>query len=367
MTTIEFISNLHTVPATAPRETGHLNVFDPDYTRHFARSLDEAGYDWTLVPYSSSAADANQLAQFVAHHSERLRPMLAHRPGFLAPTQAARMLATLDVITGGRLGVHVVSGGDDVEQAREGDYGLTKAQRYARSEEYVRILRTIWQAGGKTLDHEGHYYRFEGFATDVVPLQEHLPISVGGSSAEAYRLGGRHGDIFGLWGEPLAETAEQIRAVHEQADAAGRPRPRIWISFRPIVAATDAAAWEKAYALLGAARATAGPDQRDWSPPNTGSQRLKAVAARGDLHDRALWTPMVTATAQTGSTTALVGSYETVAQAILDYVGIGCELIAVRGWDPLADAVDYGRHLLPLVRQELARRPAPKQLSEARP
>ena len=81
------------------------------------------------------------------------------------------------------------------------------------------------------------------------------------------------------------------------------------------------------------------------------------MAERGELHDRALWTPLVTATGAGGSTTALVGSYETVAQPLLDYVDIGCELLSIRGWDPLNDAIDYARYVLPLVRQELARRP----------
>ena len=87
-----------------------------------------------------------------------------------------------------------------------------------------------------------------------------------------------------------------------------------------------------------------------------GSQRLLDLAARGELHDRALWTPLVTATNAAGSSTALVGSPETIAAALLDYVDIGCELLSIRGYDPLNDAIDYARYVLPLVRQELARR-----------
>src|SRR5207302_10858370 len=168
---------------------------------------------------------------------------------------------------------------------------------------------------------------FENFRSDVRPYQESIPISVGGSSVDAYRVGGQQGDIFGLWGEPLAETAQQIASVNEYADAAGRPRPRIWVSFRPIVAPTDELAWEKARQILHKVRATF--DNRPSSnehyfrpgegkPANAGSQRLLALAERGELHDRALWTPLVTATNAAGSSTALVGSPETVAQALLD-------------------------------------------------
>jgi len=290
--------------------------------------------------------------------------MLAHRPGVVFPTNAARMFATLDQIGRGRLAVHIISGGNDAEQHREGDY-LTKAQRYERADEYIQILRRAWHEP-EPFDHEGTYYRFEGFRSDVRPYQPTIPISVGGSSADAYRVGGRHGDIFGLWGEPLAETAEQIASVNAVADAAGRPHPRIWVSFRPITAATDELAWERAHRTLAAVQAARPvraatshyPTAAQGRPANTGSRRLLEVAARGELHDRALWTPLVTATNAAGSSTALVGSYETVAKALLDYVDIGCELLSVRGYDPLNDAVDLARHVLPLVRHELAHRGA---------
>ncbi|WP_187173500.1 LLM class flavin-dependent oxidoreductase, partial [Enterococcus faecium] len=139
----------------------------------------------------------------------------------------------------------IISGGNDEEQRREGDY-LSKSERYDRSEEYIEILRRVWAADGP-LSHHGRHYRFEGFRSDVRPVHGTVPISVGGSSADAYRVGGRQGDIFGLWGEPLRETAEQIAAVNHQAELAGRPHPRIWVSFRPIIAPTDELAWEKAH------------------------------------------------------------------------------------------------------------------------
>ncbi len=134
------------------------------------------------------------------------------------------------------------------------------------------------------------------------------------------------------------------------------------MSFRPIVAATDELAWEKAHAILGQVQRNADTvlagrvPLAGGRPQNVGSQRLLEVAARGELHDRALWTPLVTATNAAGSSTALVGSYETVAKALLDYVDIGCELLSIRGYDPLNDAIDYARYVLPLVRQELAHR-----------
>jgi alkanesulfonate monooxygenase len=326
---------------------------DRDYLRRFARAYDDGGFDWTLVPYHSAAPESNALAAWVLGQTERLKVMLAHRPGVVHPTNASRAFATLDQLCAGRLGIHIITGGNDTEQRREGDY-LSKEQRYARSTEYVRILKRAW-ASAEPFSHAGDHYRFEGYSSSVLPA-EHITLSIGGSSEAAYRLGGTEGDVFGLWGEPLAETTQQIASVNAHADAAGHPRPRIWVSFRPIVAATDELAWERAGQILGGIN-TVRPGVAG-VPQNVGSQRLLAVAERGQRHDRALWTATATATNAAGASTALVGSPETVAAALLDYVDIGCELLSIRGYDPLNDAIDLARHVLPLVRQELRHRAA---------
>jgi alkanesulfonate monooxygenase len=359
---VEFISATHTADDHRKVHRG-FGSFDPDYTRRFVRALDDGGFDWTLVAYGSPTPDSLQLGQFVAANSERIKPMIAHRPGFQYPTQVAKAFAGLDRISRGRTGIHIISGGSDAEQRREGDY-TTKEERYRRSEEFVQILRRVWTEDGP-ISHEGEFYRFEDFQTDVKPYQESIPVSIGGSSQQAYEVGGREGDIFGLWGEPLKETAEQIAAVNAVADAAGRPRPRIWVSFRPIVAPTDELAWEKAHKILAATEAAmsgaAGAAVSRFlgqAPTNVGSVRLREIADRGELHDRALWTPLAKALGGSGSTTALVGSYETVAAALIDYTEIGCDLLSIRGWDVYNDAVDYARYVLPLVREELEHREA---------
>jgi len=293
---VEFISATHIAADHRKVGTG-FGGFDPDYTRRFVHALDDGGFDWTLVAYGSPSPDSLQLGQFVASNSERVKPMIAHRPGFQFPTQVAKGFAGLDRISNGRVGIHIISGGSDAEQRREGDY-LTKEERYERSDEFIQILRKVWYEDGP-ISFAGKHYRFEDFQTEIKPVQERIQVSVGGSSPEAYDVGGRLGDVFGLWGEPLAETSGQIATVNAIADAAGRGRPRIWVSFRPIVAPTDELAWEKAHAILAQTQqALAQPGSNAlarWNgnePQNVGSVRLRAVAEKGDLHDRALWTPL---------------------------------------------------------------------------
>jgi alkanesulfonate monooxygenase len=135
------------------------------------------------------------------------------------------------------------------------------------------------------------------------------------------------------------------------------------VSFRPILGATEDLAWKRAYEILDRTRAAvnAASASRVWrpaagSPPSVGSQRQLEAAARGERHDRALWTPLAAATGAGGNSTALVGTPETVAQALLDYVDLGVSTLLIRGYDPYDDAVDYGRELIPRVREGVARR-----------
>jgi alkanesulfonate monooxygenase len=363
--TVEFISmiNVWESSEVLPRPGG---TPDAAYIRKYARWLEDGGFDYTLVAYHSAGYDPFTVSATIAAFTDRIKPIVALRPNTMYPTVAAQSLATLDHLSGGRAVVHIISGGSDTEQARQGDY-INKDERYARSEEYVQIMRRAWTETSPW-DHHGPFYRFENFVAGYRPVNGTIPVSIGGSSSEAYRVGGTLGDIFGLWGEPLAETREQMDRVAEQARLAGRTDvPRTWVTFRPIVAATDDLAWEKAHRTLAAVEQThrgggfLAASLSQGAPQNVGSQRLLEIAARGDVHDRALWMLPAQVTGAMGASTALVGSYETVAAAILDYVDLGADLVSIRGYDNLNDAIDYGRFVLPLVRQELAHREATGQ------
>src|SRR5271155_324614 len=362
---VEFIGMISTRDQSEIRRS-RGPVVDRDYVRRFARAHEDAGFDRVLIGYSSSQPEGTQVAAYAAAHTDRLSFLVAHRPGFVAPTLAARTFATLDQFTGGRIAVHIITGGSDGEQRRDGDH-LSKDERYDRTDEYLDVVKQAWTSDGP-FSYQGRYYQIEDSYAEVrSPQQPRIPLYFGGSSEVAYRVGGKHADVFALWGEPLAETAEQIASVRRSAAASGRSDvPGISVSFRPILGPTQELAWERAHQILATTkenaesfrarrrRETAGVGGA--SPANVGSQRLLAAAEKGELHDRALWTPLAAATGAAGNSTALVGTPETVAQALLDYVGIGVTTLLIRGYDPYDDAIDYGRHLLPLVRDEIARR-----------
>ena len=159
---VEFIGMIGTQEVSEIRPASGP-VIDRATVRDFVAAHEEAGFDKVLVGHSSSTPDGLQVAAYGAAHSDRLGFLVAHRPGFTAPTLAARQYATLDHFSGGgRVALHVISGGSDVDQRRDGDW-LDKEQRYARTDEYLSVLRRAWSEPD-AFDHRtiawdhSHYY-----------------------------------------------------------------------------------------------------------------------------------------------------------------------------------------------------------------
>ncbi|MEQ9643297.1 MAG: LLM class flavin-dependent oxidoreductase [Alphaproteobacteria bacterium] len=332
------------IPAEGP-------PFDAEVIARTARVHEAAGFDRVLIGYFSDAPDGFMVGACAAAATQRLQFLLAHRPGFVAPTVAARKLATLDQLSGGRLAVHIISGGSDVDQAKDGDF-VDHAGRYRRSEEYVGLLRRAWTEPAP-IDHDGEFYRIVGSHADIrCHQQPHIPIYGGGGSDAAIESLAPHLDCFMLWGEPLAETAAFMDRVRQAAAKHGRT-PTFSLSTRPILADTEEKAWARAHGILDRIQALRG-GQPAPPPENIGSQRLLNAAAAREVHDTCLWTRLAVATGARGNSTALVGTPETVAKAMLEYYKLGATSLLIRGYDPLPDAVQYGEELIPRVRELVA-------------
>ena len=195
----------------------------------------------------------------------------------------------------------------------------------------------------------------KGALSSVRPAGGHLPIYFGGASDDAVRVGGRHADVYAFWGEPLDGIRQRIAEVQAAAAAAGRTVDRFSVSLRPIAADTEEAAWERANEILERTqeRAAEYVGLRN-TAGSEGSQRLLRYAgADEDLHDKRLWTALSKATGAAGNSTALVGSYEQVAESLLDYVAVG----ATHAADP---------RLRPGRRRRRLRQPRPARAREGR-
>jgi alkanesulfonate monooxygenase len=342
------------------------NGFDLPFYREYVAALEMAGFDYTLNGYASSTADSFIVAAATGQLTERLKPIVALRPNHTFPLVAAQKLATLDQLTKGRAVVHLISGGFDAEQRKQGDYE-PKPRRYARTAEFIDLLRRAWTEK-QPFSYESEFYKFDDFGPGFSTYSgEPVPISIGGQSDDAFEIGAAKADWFTFnAGESIEQVRRDIDRVHGIAARAARPNPRIWVTFRPIVAATDAQAWEKAFDYAAKAgrsaesfRALFLGKTKITGPESEGGKRQRAYAEANDGYDRATWSGIVRATGGAGgASTAMVGSYETVAAAIVDQVDAGASIVSIRGFDVLNDVVDYGKNLLPLVRQELAHRKA---------
>ena len=309
---------------------------------------------WSRI--SSTSPDAAMTIAYAASVTSRVHFMLAHRPGFVSPTLAARQIATLDHFSGGRLAVHFISGGSDEDQRRDGDY-LSHDERYARTDEYLQILRRMWTED-KPFDHEGRFYRFDQAFSEVKPKQTpHVPIYFGGASAPALEVAGRHADVYALWGESKQQVREQITRVRAEAARHGRT-VRFSVSFRPILAPTEKAAWERAEHILEETRRLrvgsrvfrAGVRNRAKGRDVCLRQRVIGVRA-----DERLWTAVAREIGGRSNSTALVGTPAQVAHTLSEYHELGVTTFLIRGFDPLEDAIDYGRELIPATRELTSR------------
>lgn len=317
---------------------------DPDYLVRFTAAHEQAGFDAVLVGYTSASAEGFQVAQFAAAHTDRIKFLVAHRPGFVAPTLAARKAATFDNLTRGRLMLHIITGGADFEQRRDGDF-VGHDERYARTDEYITVLKQAWTSE-TPCDLEGKYYRFErAFSETRCHQTPHVPVFFGGISSAALGVGAKHADWYALFGESRANVSEMMATINQRAAEYDR-QPRYQLSFRPIIADTESAAWDKAESLLTEVKKYTGR-----VPEAETAKRLLRLAEAGEIHNERLWTPLAAAAGGSGNTTALVGTPAQVADAILAYRQLGVEGVLIRGFDPLNDAVDYGRELIPRIRE----------------
>jgi alkanesulfonate monooxygenase len=340
----------------APRVSSELvppsgPPFDAGVIAETARIHERAGFDRVLIGYFSDAPDGFLVGAHAASVTEQLGFLLAHRPGFVAPPVAARKLATLDQLCDGRLAVHIITGGSDAEQAKDGDW-LDHEARYRRSAEYVSLLRRTWTEP-EPFDHDGEFYRTRGTYSEIRCRQQpHIPIYGGGGSDAAIRALAPHVDVYMLWGEPLKDTGLFMDRIRRKSAVFGR-NPSFSLSTRPILAATEGQAWERARAILDRVLSNRGGAPAP-KRQNIGSQRLLQAAEVAEIHDTCLWTSLAAATGAPGNSTALVGTSETVGKALLEYYKLGATSLLIRGYDPRPDAVQYGEELIPRLRELVA-------------
>lgn len=338
---------------------GNLDI---DYIIRQAREHEYAGFDGVLVGLGGDGPESLQIAAQAVAHTKKLNFLVAYRPGLASPTLVARSYATLDQFAQGRIRLHAISGRDNDGLKNTGD-ALTKGQRYGRTREFIQLLKQTWTAREK-FDYHGEFYQVQDFVSRVFPVQQpRIPVYFAGNSDEAYAVGATEADGYALYAQPLANLKQDIARIHAAAEAGGRSdRPRIIVLVRLIIGQTDELAWQRAEKMREAALAQTQlpkPTEpralpfRDTRESSAGDLKQVAANQHSERHDRALWTGLSGIT-QRGKSSALVGSPETIVQALLDYVDAGVSTFILDGFERLRDVPEIGNHILPTLRSRLA-------------
>jgi alkanesulfonate monooxygenase len=337
-----------------PEGAREVNI---DYLKQVAAAADTLGYEGVLIPTGRSCEDPWVVASMLAAVTSRLRFLVAVRPGLMAPTLAARMAATFDRLSGGRLLVNLVTGGDASELEGDGLF-LDHAQRYEASAEFIRIWREVLAAShdSAAFDFEGKHLKVKGAKVVFPPLQRpHPPVYFGGSSEAAHELAGEQVDTYLTWGEPPAEVAKKLADVRRRAARHGRT-VKFGIRLHVIVRETDEEAWAAAGKLISkldddtVARAQAVFARMD----SEGQRRMAALHAGGGKRSRAdleispnLWAGV--GLVRGGAGTALVGDAQTVAARLQEYAGLGIDTFVLSGYPHLEEAYRFAELVFPLL------------------
>ena len=347
--------------------TGARSVARPpdiEYLGQIARSAEQLGFTGVLTPTGTWCEDAWLTTAALIGQTQRLKFLVAFRPGAVAPTLAAQMSATYQRISRGRLLLNVVTGGEDSEQRRFGDY-LSHDERYARTGEFLDIVRGAWS--GRPYDFDGAHYKVEG-ATVMSPPQPLPTVYFGGSSQAAGPVAAKYADVYLTWGEPPAAVARKIRWMRELADAAGRTL-RFGIRLHTISRDTAKEAWAEADRMLGELSPSeiSASQQALARSVSVGQQSMVGLHAAYRDGGRAadleiypnLWAGV--GLVRGGAGTALVGSHQEVADRIEEYAALGIEEFIMSGYPHLEEAYWFGEGVLPELRSRGAA--APQDLS----
>lgn len=318
-----------------------------DYLQQIAQAVDHLGYTGALIPTGRSCEDAWIAASSLISVTQRMKFLVALRPGMTTPSTVARMASTFDRLSGGRLLVNVVTGGDPVEMAGEGLY-LSHDDRYELTDEFLQIWRRVM--AGETVDFKGKYLDIQGAKLLFPPVQTpHPPLWFGGSSPAAMQVAAKQIDVYLTWGEPPAQVAAKIAQMRQLAEAQGRTL-KFGIRLHVIVRHTLNQAWDAAnelieyvddQAIADAQKALSRTDsegQRRMSELHGGSKTALEISPN-------LWAGV--GLVRGGAGTALVGDADTVVKRMLEYQELGIETFIFSGYPHLEEAYRVTELLFP--------------------
>ncbi|KKB64859.1 alkanesulfonate monooxygenase [Robbsia andropogonis] len=329
---------------------------DFDYFRQIAVAADTLGYEGVLLPTGRSCEDAWVVASSLMPFTQRLKFLVAIRPGLSSPALSARMASTFDRLSKGRLLINVVTGGDPAELAGDGIF-TDHDTRYEVTDEFLHIWRGLLAAShaGETIEFDGKHLQSKGGKILYPPIQSaHPPLWFGGSSPAAHAIAADHIDTYLTWGETPDAVARKIADIRQRAKAKGR-KITFGIRLHVIVRETEAEAWSDADKLISRLDDdTIARAQASFAKMDSEGQRRMAALHNG-RRDKLQIYPHLWAgvgLVRGGAGTALVGNPEQVAALMKEYAALGVETFILSGYPHLEESYRFAELVFPLLPRE---------------
>ncbi|MDO5604817.1 MAG: LLM class flavin-dependent oxidoreductase [Paracoccus sp. (in: a-proteobacteria)] len=323
----------------------------PQSLEHFERvalAAENAGFDYALIPVTPYCWDAWVTASFIVARTQRLKALVAIKPGFIHPVAQAKMVTAFDQMSKGRIYVNLIAGLSEKDAYAEGQI-VSKEARYDQLAEEVELLTRLWTEEG--VEHEGQYYQVHGPKVLPRPFQQtHPPFFLGGGSEQAAEISAKHSAVHLFWGDYPEKIGEQIAEMRQRAAKYGRgDEIRFAMRLQVICRENEADAWAHADQLIAGADESWKAQVKEMMAESVANQRMKQLSntVRRKMTPH-LWTGITEV--RPGAGVAVVGNPEQVAQQLQDFIDVGCSGFCLSGYPHHTEAEIFGRLVMPLLK-----------------
>lgn len=315
---------------------------------HVVLAAEAAGFEYFLVPVSVACWEAWISSAMAVAKTKRIKALVAARPGYVSPVQLAKMGATFDQLSGGRLAVNLIAGQSDAEARAEG-ITLAKEDRYALMDEDVAIMKALWTARGP-VDFAGRFHTLKGARISPLPLQQpHPRFYLGGGSAEAWEVSAKHSDIHLFWGDTPERIAANMATIRRMAAGHGRAAAiGFGMRLQILCRETEVEAWDAAHELVRDVTEAQTRFIRTHYASSVANQRVQQLAREhGELISPHLWTGVTRV--RPGAGIVVVGNPQQCAATLQQFIDLGCTSFCLSGYLHDEEATRFARWVRPLL------------------
>jgi len=329
--------------ASIPVDAGHM--------QRVVSAAEAAGFEYLLIPVASACWEAYMTGAFVTARSETIMPLIAARPGYINPVLLAKMIATLDQLSGGRVSVNLIAGQIESEIESDGIH-YTKEERYALMDEEVTIMKALWTADGP-LDFDGRFHQLKGASITPKPAQKpHPKFYLGGGSEDAWELSAKHSDVHLFWGDTPDRIAENIADIRARAAKFGREADiGFGMRLQIVCRENEADALEAADLLIRNIPEAARERLKSLTSNSEANRRVQAIVEEKGLWiEPHLWSGLTRF--RPGAGIAVVGNPEQCAETLQRFIDVGCHSFCLSGYLHDEEAERFGRLVYPLLAKQ---------------